>query len=69
MDRRRTLRARSITPMAGGSQPSPRASFLALPSVLAGHHVRLWLLIVLATTIVGTLGYIVLLGWGLSDAI
>ncbi len=50
-------------------EASPRSRFRILPAILAGHHVRLWLLIVLSVAAIGTLGYIVLLGWGLSDAI
>jgi voltage-gated potassium channel len=34
-----------------------------------GRHVRLWLGAVVATVVIGTLGYIVLLGWDLSDAL
>jgi voltage-gated potassium channel len=34
-----------------------------------GRHVRLWLGAVVATVVVGTLGYMVLLGWDLSDAL
>lgn len=34
-----------------------------------GHHIGIWLGIVLATMVVGTLGYMALLGWNLSDAL
>ena len=34
-----------------------------------GHHIRIWLGIVLATAAIGTLGYVALLGWNLSDAL
>lgn len=40
-----------------------------LPGLLAGHHVRLWLVAVVTVVAIGTLGYIVLLGWSPSDAL
>lgn len=48
---------------------SVRAALPALPGLLAGHHVRLWLVAVTAAVLVGTVGYIVLFGWDLSDAL
>ena len=36
--------------------------------VVQGRHVRLWALVVLATILVGTIGYIVLFRWSFADA-
>ncbi len=41
----------------------------AASAVLRGHHIRAWVLAVLATVVVGSLGYIVMLGWPPSDAL
>ena len=38
-------------------------------AVLAGTHIRLWLAGVGGTTVIGTVGYIVLLRWALDDAL
>lgn len=40
-----------------------------VPDAIVGRHVRAWILIVLAVTTIGTTGYMILLGWSLSDAI
>ncbi len=50
-------------------QRSGRRHLPAVPGLIAGHHVRIWLAVVLAAVLVGTLGYVVLLGWGVSDAL
>jgi voltage-gated potassium channel len=39
-----------------------------LLEVVQGRHVRTWLVIVLATIVVGTAGYVVLFRWSLTDA-
>jgi voltage-gated potassium channel len=36
--------------------------------VVNGRHVRIWLAIIVATALIGTLGYVVLFGWPGSDA-
>ena len=36
--------------------------------VVQGRHVRIWLAVVLATIVIGTVGYIVLFRWDLADA-
>jgi voltage-gated potassium channel len=36
--------------------------------VVQGRHVRLWLLVVLATAVLGTVGYVVLFRWSVVDA-
>ncbi len=36
--------------------------------VVQGRHVRIWLVVVATTSLVGTLGYILLFGWSLPDA-
>ena len=41
----------------------------AISEAIRGHHVRLWILAVLTVTFLGTLGYVLLFQWSLSDAI
>lgn len=36
--------------------------------VVQGRHVRIWLLVVLTTLLIGTAGYVVLFGWNLVDS-
>jgi len=40
-----------------------------VPDVLAGRHVGRWVAVVLFAIAVGTVGYVVLLGWSLDDAL
>ena len=35
----------------------------AVAEAIRGHHVRAWIVAVIAVTMVGTLGYVVLFGW------
>ncbi|HLO36679.1 MAG TPA: potassium channel protein, partial [Candidatus Deferrimicrobium sp.] len=39
-----------------------------LAGILGGRHVRIWLGIIAATAVVGTVGYVLLFGWSLVDA-
>ena len=41
----------------------------AFSEAIRGRHVRIWILAVLTTSILGTLGYVAFFGWPLSDAI
>ncbi|HEX5826736.1 MAG TPA: NAD-binding protein [Candidatus Limnocylindrales bacterium] len=41
----------------------------AFSEAARGRHVRLWVLAVLATSVIGTLGYLVFFRWPLSDAL
>lgn len=36
--------------------------------IIQGRHVRIWLIVVLSTILIGTIGYIVLFRWDLADA-
>jgi voltage-gated potassium channel len=49
----------------------PRPWFRSVRSALEvvhGRHVRIWLLVVLTTLVIGTSGYVVLFGWNLIDS-
>jgi voltage-gated potassium channel len=37
--------------------------------IVQGRHVRIWLLVVLATAVIGSIGYVVLFGWSVRDAV
>jgi voltage-gated potassium channel len=41
----------------------------AVAEAIRGRHVRAWIIAVVAVTVVGTLGYVVMFGWSASDAI
>ena len=45
-----------------------RLGFAAIDA-LRGHHVRLWVLAVLGTSLVGTAGYVTFFRWSLTDAL
>jgi voltage-gated potassium channel len=51
------------------ARPIPDPRTMLVPRALIGRHVRAWILIVLAVTTIGATGYVILLGWSLSDAI
>ena len=57
----------------GGVAPvRPRPWVRSLRSaleVVQGRHVRLWLIVVLATMVIGTTGYVVLFSWNIADAV
>lgn len=53
---------------AAGVAPWSRAVHAATEA-LRGRHLRLWVLTVLAVTVVGSAGYALLFGWSVSDAI
>ncbi|HEY6057997.1 MAG TPA: potassium channel protein [Candidatus Limnocylindrales bacterium] len=46
-----------------------RRRFLTVPAIVTHRHVQVWLLVVLVAIVVGTLGYVGLLGWSLGDAL
>ena len=51
------------------AQPRPWVrTFRGALEVVQGRHVRIWLAVVLATIVIGTVGYIVLFRWDLADA-
>lgn len=56
----------------GGVAPvKPRPwvrSFRSALEIVQGRHVRIWIAVVLATIVIGTIGYIVLFRWNLADA-
>jgi voltage-gated potassium channel len=52
---------------AGGTLRERAARSVA--DVIRGRHVRAWIAAVIAVTVVGALGYVVLFGWSGSDAI
>jgi voltage-gated potassium channel len=56
----------------GGRVPArPRPwsrTFRSLLEIVHGRHVRIWLVVVVATSLIGTTGYVVLFGWDLLDA-
>jgi voltage-gated potassium channel len=49
---------------AGRSEPPIRAFLAAIPL----RHVRIWLVVVVATSLIGAAGYIVFFGWNVADA-
>ncbi len=50
-------------------EPARRRVVGTLTDALAGRHVRQWVLLVLAVTVVGSAGYALLFGWSVSDAV
>jgi voltage-gated potassium channel len=59
------------TTIGGDVPPVPRPwarPIRGLVEVVQGRHVRTWLVIVLATIVIGTAGYVVLFRWSLADA-
>jgi voltage-gated potassium channel len=58
--------------MASGSmgEERPRSRvFGTLTEAVGGRHIRLWVLLVLAVTVIGSAGYVVLFRWSVSDAV
>src|SRR6185369_12142502 len=52
------------------ARPRPWArSIRNVVEIVQGRHVRIWLLVVLATALIGTIGYVVLFRWSLSDSV
>jgi voltage-gated potassium channel len=68
IDDPRPLRDTLAGPAPARPRPWVRSVRNAL-EVIQGRHVRIWLGVVLATIVVGTIGYIVLFGWDLADSI
>jgi voltage-gated potassium channel len=63
-----------MQPMQPTANSSVRGTSRARPAqaiseAIRGHHVRLWIVAVLTVTFLGTLGYVLLFQWSLSDAI
>jgi voltage-gated potassium channel len=57
--------------VSGLAPVRPRPWYRSAQSVLEivqGRHVRIWLLVVVATIVIGTAGYVVLFGWDLVDS-
>ena len=48
---------------------SRRRAVQAASEAVRGHHVRLWIGAVLATSLIGTLGYFLAFGWSASDSL
>ncbi|HET7703810.1 MAG TPA: potassium channel protein [Candidatus Limnocylindrales bacterium] len=63
---------RPLRETVGGVGPvKPRPwvrSFRSALEIVQGRHVRIWIAVVLATILIGTVGYIVLFRWNLADA-
>jgi voltage-gated potassium channel len=55
--------------VSGGKAAAQAAAGFVRLSAPARHHIRLWALVVVAVTVVGTAGYIVLAGWSFDDAL
>ena len=58
--------------MASTMRPRPsrvERSLQAASEVVRGHHLRAWVAVVLACAALGTLGYVVLFGWDVSDGL
>ncbi len=58
-----------MQPIAGATGESPVDRFVhAASDAIRGRHVRAWIVAVTTVAVVGTLGYVVLFQWTLSDA-
>ncbi len=59
-----------MQPTAGSSAKMSRGRLTqAFFEVARGHHVRLWIAVVVSVAVLGSLGYVLLFRWSLSDAI
>jgi voltage-gated potassium channel len=51
------------------TDPVPARISRAVLDAIRGRHIRAWVITVLTVTLVGTLGYVVLFSWSISDAL
>ena len=50
-------------------EPARRRAVGTFTDALSGRHIRQWVLLVLAVTVIGSAGYAVLFGWSVADAV